>query len=100
MIVSNLVGQATSSVATLTLTNPPTGQPGFFQSISLQGAPGSSSVQFNLTGTSGSTYTLSVSTNLVTWSNLVTFIMTNGAVQYNDSTASNYPTRFYRLISP
>jgi sugar lactone lactonase YvrE len=100
VIVSNLVGQATSSVATLTLTNPPTGQPGFFQSISLQGAPGSSSVQFNLTGTSGSTYTLSVSTNLVTWSNLVTFIMTNGAVQYNDSTASNYPTRFYRLISP
>ncbi len=94
--VSNLAGFAISSTATLTFTNPPA-QPGVFQSLVVQP---NGTVHLGLSGTSGDTYTLTVSTNLITWSNLATFSMTNGAVQYNDPTASNFPVRFYRLVSP
>jgi sugar lactone lactonase YvrE len=97
VIVSNVAGHAISSIATLTLTNSAAGQPGVFQSFALAG---NGTVQFGLTGTPDSLYTLQVSTNLVTWTNLVTLTMTNGAVQYNDATATNYPDRFYRLVSP
>jgi hypothetical protein len=79
------------------LTNSAAGQPGVFQSFAIAG---NGTVQFGLTGTPDSLYTLQVSTNLVTWTNLVTLTMTNGAVQYNDATATNYPDRFYRLVSP
>jgi len=96
--VSNVAGTMVSSAATLILTNPPVGTPGVFQSITLLG---NGTVQFSLSGTSGSTYTLQVATNLLTaWSNLVTFPMTGGAVMYTDTTATNFNTRFYRLDSP
>jgi sugar lactone lactonase YvrE len=96
--VSNVAGTILSSAATLVLTNPPVGASGVFQSITVLG---NGSVQFSLSGTSGSTYSLQVSTNLLTaWSNLVTFTMTNGAVIYTDTTAPNFKTRFYRLDSP
>jgi hypothetical protein len=94
--VSNLAGFAISSTASFTFTNPPA-QPGVFQSLVVQP---NGTVHLGLSGTSGDTYTLTVSTNLITWSNLATFSMTNGAVQYNDPTASNFPVRFYRLVSP
>jgi sugar lactone lactonase YvrE len=96
VIVSNVAGYVVSSVATLTLTNPPT-QPGLFQSVAVQA---NGTMQLALSGTPGGTYTLDVSTNLVTWTPLVTFSMTNGAVQYNDDTATNSPVRFYKLVSP
>jgi sugar lactone lactonase YvrE len=96
--VSNVAGTMASSAAVLVLTNPPVGAPGVFQSITVEG---NGTVQFSLSGTSGSTYTLQVSTNLLTtWSNLVTFTMTNGAIMYNDATAPNFNARFYRLDSP
>ena len=96
--VSNLAGQAISAVATLTLTNPPTtGQAGVFQNISR--LP-NGTVQLSLSGTSDASYTLDVSTNLVNWTPLVTFSMTNGAVQLIDITATNVPAQFYRLVTP
>jgi Immunoglobulin domain/NHL repeat len=95
--VSNLAGFASSSTATLTLINPVLPpQPGVFQTITAQAG----NVQLGLTGTTNATYTLRVSTNLLTWSNLTTFSMTNGAVLYQDLSVSNVPTRFYRLVSP
>jgi hypothetical protein len=97
VIVSNVAGQVTSSSATLTLTNLPGGAAGVFQGIAAQS---DGTVQFNLSGTSGALYTLIVSTDLVTWSNLVTFTMTNGAVQYTDTNAPSYPARYYMLESP
>ena len=72
-------------------------QAGAFQSIS---ALPNGAIQFNLTGTSGATYTLDVSTDLISWSPLMTFSMTNGAVQVVDATATNYPHRYYMLASP
>jgi hypothetical protein len=72
-------------------------QPGVFQSIA---ELTNGTVQFSLSGTPGALYTLDVSTDLMTWTPLVTFTMTNGAVQYNDLTATNFPARFYLLVSP
>ncbi|EEF63094.1 NHL repeat containing protein [Pedosphaera parvula] len=95
--VSNVAGQITSDVATLTLTNSPFGQTGVFQSIAMQP---NGTVQFSLSGSSGAIYTLEVSTNLVNWTPLVTFTMTNGTVQLIDTTATNFPAQFYRLVSP
>ena len=98
--VSNIAGFVISSNATLTLTNPPTGGPGSFTAITPQLTNGSGTVQLSLTGTSGATYTLEVSTNLITWTPLATFTMTNGAVQYTDSSVTNSSMRFYLLVSP
>lgn len=97
VIVSNIAGQLTSAVATLTLTNPPTGSAGVFQNISVLG---NGTVQFNLSGTSGATYTLQLSTNLNVWTNLATFTMTNGAIQFSDTNAAGSSHRFYKLASP
>jgi sugar lactone lactonase YvrE len=97
VIVSNAAGNVTSTIATLTLTNLLVGTPGVFQTISVQG---SGVVHFSLAGTTNATYTLQVSTNLMTWSNLVTFGMTNGTFLYDDATATNYKARFYRLDTP
>jgi sugar lactone lactonase YvrE len=94
--VSNVAGFVVSSNATLTLTNAPA-QPGVFQSIVVQA---NGTVQLGLSGTVGDAYTLDVSTNLKTWTTLATISMTNGSILYQDATASNFPTRFYRLVSP
>ncbi len=100
--VSNVAGFAISSNATLTLTNLPTGQggPGVFQSIVRQLANGN--VQLGLAGTTNATYTLQYASNLPTtnWIPLATFTMTNGAIQYTDTTATNAPVRYYELVSP
>jgi hypothetical protein len=69
-------------------------QPGVFQSIA---EISNGTVQIGLAGTTGATYTLNASTNLVTWTPLVTFTNFNGPLLYNDSTASNFPARFYTL---
>jgi sugar lactone lactonase YvrE len=95
--VSNLAGQITSALVTLTLTNSPPPEPGVFQNVARL-ADGN--MQFNLLGTTNAIYTLTVSTNLIAWSPLATFTMTNGAVQWVDLDASNYPARFYRLVGP
>ncbi len=94
--VSNVAGFMVSSNATLVFTNVPA-QPGVFGSIVVQP---NGTVQLGLTGTAGDSYTLDVSSNLITWTPLATFNMTNGAILFSDTTASNSSTRFYRLTSP
>jgi sugar lactone lactonase YvrE len=99
VIVTNVAGQVTSDIATLTVisTNPPVGEAGVFQSAVMAS---NGAIQFSLSGTPGATYTLDASTNLVNWEPLATFSMTNGAVPWVDLAATNYPVRFYRLVSP
>jgi hypothetical protein len=52
--------------------------------------------QFRLAGTSGESYILQASTNLLIWTNL----LTNSATLYDftDANATNYPRRFYRAV--
>jgi sugar lactone lactonase YvrE len=99
VIVTNVAGQVSSDIATLTVisTNSPPGQPGVFRSVAMLA---NGTMQFSLSGTPDATYTLDASTNLLDWAPLVTFSMTNGAVQFLDVTATNFPARFYRLVSP
>ena len=40
------------------------------------------------------------STNLVDWEELRTVSLTNGSVRFTDETATNFPSRFYRLRVP
>lgn len=72
-------------------------QPGVFNGISE--LPGGGA-QLNLSGTSGAAYTLEVSTDLVHWSPLKNFTMTNGNVLLTDLTAATNAAQFYILVSP
>ncbi len=72
-------------------------QPGVFQSIGLQT---NGTILLNVSGATNATYTLDVSTDLISWTPLMTFTMTNGAVQLNDATSTNYSARYYLLESP
>ena len=67
-------------------------QPGVFQSIGLQT---NGTILLNVSGATNATYTLDVSTDLISWTPLMTFTMTNGAVQLNDATSTNYSARYY-----
>jgi len=52
--------------------------------------------QFRLTGTSGESYILQGSTNLITWSGLLTNSTT--LFDYVDTNAAKFPKRFYRVM--
>ena len=59
------------------------------------------SFQFLLQGQSGRSYTVQVSTNLVSWLTLTNVPGTTNAITIVDpSAATNGPTRFYRTVSP
>jgi hypothetical protein len=93
VVVSNPYGGVTSSVVTLTVSNLP-----FAILTTNSGSFGFNNGQFgfNLTGPAGSNAVISASTNLQTWTPLVTNQMTLGALIFNDAQATNYPKRFYR----
>jgi hypothetical protein len=60
------------------------------------------SVQFDLNGQTGSAYAIEYSTNLASWSPMVTITNTTGSYHFTDSTSASRPTTFYRarLITP
>jgi hypothetical protein len=49
-------------------------------------------------------YTIQLTTNLaaspVMWADLTNFLATNPSVRILDSTATNSPARFYRIVTP
>jgi hypothetical protein len=57
-------------------------------------------VQFALTAPGAATASVLDSTNLSTWEVLQVLAITNGAAVFTDDSATNYPTRFYRLRLP
>jgi len=58
------------------------------------------SVQFNLSGTAGLSYTVQASTNLVDWVPVLSFVSTNGTTPVVDPAATNFNSRFYRARTP
>ncbi|HWX19327.1 MAG TPA: PQQ-binding-like beta-propeller repeat protein [Candidatus Binatia bacterium] len=56
--------------------------------------------QFQLQGEFGQGYTVQGSTNLNTWTSLTSFVATTVPMDIVDSTATNFPVRFYRASSP
>ncbi|HEV2694633.1 MAG TPA: immunoglobulin domain-containing protein, partial [Verrucomicrobiae bacterium] len=86
-------GSVTSSVAVLTIYNPP--------GIGSVDANFNGSFTLNLLGTPGYTYVLEALTNLSSpggWLPVATNVLgTNGVWQFTDSQATNYLQQFYRL---
>ena len=97
VVVTNNFGGATSSVATLTVSNLPLVLPVG------KGNLGCTNKQFWLTvaGPAGSNVVVYASTNLQTWVPLATNPLSLGSFTITDLLATNYPGRFYRAkLSP
>jgi len=56
--------------------------------------------RIEITGPSGSTNQIQISTNLLDWENLTNVILTGPLGQFSDPSAGNSERRFYRAISP
>ena len=54
--------------------------------------------RLRLTGQPGMRFTLQTSSNLVSWTPLVTNSSTSGAFDYTDARSTNAPRRFYRAV--
>lgn len=54
---------------------------------------------FNITGPANIAITVQASTNFSTWTNVQSLSITNGSVYFADPAWSNYPNRFYRIVS-
>ena len=55
---------------------------------------------FNVNWASGQTVVVDASTNLQSWTPLITNMLVTGTNAFNDSKWTNYPQRFYRVRSP
>jgi hypothetical protein len=93
VVVTNMAGSITSSVATLTVTNP-------VVTLSLGGGGGipPNGFTFQLLVPTGLTYVILVSTDFQVWTPIATNLATTGSVLFTDTAAANYPTRFYRAM--
>ncbi|MEI2722814.1 MAG: family 10 glycosylhydrolase [Verrucomicrobiota bacterium] len=90
VMITNLAGAVTSSAALLAVTLPPPPQ---FQTISR--LP-DQSVRFVLSGQLGVAYAIDASSNLTSWFELTTGILSNSPLELLDGSASNASRRFYR----
>ncbi|MEW6156588.1 MAG: hypothetical protein AB1813_04110 [Verrucomicrobiota bacterium] len=70
--------------------------------LSIPQAPSSAGVILTARGKVGATYTLQAATELppISWTDVLTFTMTETVTTIVDSDAANFTTRFYRLKSP
>jgi len=91
LVVTNLYGSATSDVATLALVPPP---PVTSQLMS-------NGVQLSGLTVPGIAFEVQASTNLTNWTIIFTNRSdTNGLLQFNDTSVSSNPVRFFRVLFP
>lgn len=96
--INYVAGLGNNDIVLTQLSVPaPAGPPAFTSVIPL----GNGAIQLNGLGDTNAQYTLLANTNLSTtnWISLGVLTATNGVLQFTDQTATNYPTRFYRLLS-
>jgi len=93
LVITNVYGSATSSVATLTVVLPPT--------ITGVVANPNGTVTLGLAGSPGVSYILEGNTNITSaagWQPIATNVMDlTGVWSFNDLQATNFPQLFYRL---
>lgn len=89
-VVSTPIGSITSSNGVLTVFNP-------FSVGSSSFQPGGL-FQMVASGDNGRAYRLESSTNLVTWTAVVTNTVSGGTATFTDSTAAGKVLRFYRIV--
>ncbi len=76
---------------------------GTCRSVPVLGSPAfipDGAFQFTVSGTTGLTYDVQASTNLVDWTTLTNFVSTNSPMSFCDPAASNFNHRFYRAVVP
>ena len=95
VLVTNFVGATTSSVATLTVTNPA-------PSLSVAGGGGMTpqGFVFQTALPPGVTYVVFASTNMVHWSPILTNVAAGSMTTVTDTEAVNFPSRFYKIMLP
>jgi hypothetical protein len=92
VVVSNPGGNATSLSAQLRINVAPfLGQPKVRPDRTFE---------FKLNGPTNRTYSIEYTTNFNSWTNLTNFLLTVPQTTITDLSASNAPTRFYRVHSP
>ena len=82
VVVTNTYGSVTSSVAALTVQG--------------SGSFISNGFGFDLSGMAGQTVVIEASTNLTSWTPLLTNSLLTGCFHFNDSDSTNCAQRFYR----
>jgi len=55
---------------------------------------------FSINGAPGQTYVIDTSTNLSDWHALTNLVGSSNPIQFRDTSATNFPSRFYRVHSP
>jgi len=85
-------GSAMGNVATVTINVPPVREP--LRITSLQMTP--SGFELQVAG-NAAPYVISASTNLQDWTPVFTNAAPSGILVYTDTSAQNYPSRFYRV---
>ena len=90
VIVSNSVGSVTSASAVLLLDSP--------LRLALPSLNGGS-FQLQLIGSAGGNYVIQTSTNLSAWTALLTNNASNGYLNFTDTNAAGFPSRFYRGLT-
>jgi hypothetical protein len=91
----------TAAISSVTVTNITLGISGVTDPIRLSIVKETNaSPTVLLTAPAGFTYLVESSTNLVDWTPLAALVNTNGAVQFVDPNASNFPRHFYRAVLP
>jgi len=56
--------------------------------------------QFELYGQLSNSYTVQTSTSLLSWCSLTSVLVTNVPMDVVDADATNFPSRFYRALTP
>jgi hypothetical protein len=88
VVVSNLVGMLTNSVANVSLPVP----------LRLELDRSSGSPKFRIEGTATQAVSIQISANLTTWTNVFTNANPNAAINYLDGLAPGRNSSFYRLL--
>ncbi len=92
VVVSNVYGSATSTMATLTVVLPPQ-----FDSVRTLSE---NRVRLSFHGASNLVYRIVTSSNLLNWVNFTNISSPNGLFEFIDSGVMNRPQRFYRAVYP
>jgi len=94
VVVTNPYGSVTSSVAALTVQLPTP----IVLTAAGNGGVSSNGFGFNLSGMAGQTVVIEASTNLISWTPLLTNVLVTGSFYFHDPDAANFARRFYRAI--
>ena len=85
-----------SGTIILSFTNPPSAQPGHFDSLSFLAGGW---LQLNMRGAPYSNYVLEITSDWTNWAPLTNLSGTNGFFKFTDPSRSSNAVRFYRLRS-